>query len=104
MVAMKLKEVSSENDLHTKIRRGLKPIRAGATIRRPIEKRMKEYEDPSTYNSSRTVFYAETENVKEAEDQLLRLCKENGHCPKNDQEASNMPGGAARAGFVYMII
>ncbi|KAK7483519.1 hypothetical protein BaRGS_00025193 [Batillaria attramentaria] len=102
MVAMNLRRVT-QSEMLTEIRSGRNVIRVGATTR-PIEQRMREYENenPSIYNSSRTVLYAETENVMRAEDQLLRVCREMGQCPENDQEASNMPEGVK--GFVYMII
>ncbi|KAK7483521.1 hypothetical protein BaRGS_00025195 [Batillaria attramentaria] len=103
MAAMKIADKVTQDEMHTKIKNGRKPvIRVGGT-KRPIEERMKEYErkEPSTYNSSRTVFYADTTSAKMAEDNLLELCKGKGQCPENDQEASNMSEGVK--GFVYMI-
>ncbi len=78
----------------TKSERGV--IRVGATGREP-EVRAKEYEGKGY---SGKMFYAETTNMKLAENKLLQLASENEAGRHNDHQNSNVGN---QNGYVYII-
>jgi len=68
-----------------------KTIRTGVTT--DPERRKREYE----YDGyAGTMYYAETQNMKRAEDRLLAIC----HCRENEQRKSN---AKSEPGYVYVI-
>ena len=71
-------------------------IRVGAT-KRPIQERAQEYERDGF---SGIMFYADTTNMKYAENRLLKLAKEKGAAIHNEHKKSNV---GEEEGFVYII-
>ena len=69
--------------------------RVGATNN--IERRRGEYQREGY---SGTMYYCNTDNMKDGEDRLLNQCKSSGVCPRNVQKKSN---AQASPGYVYVI-
>ena len=70
--------------------------RAGATNN--LESRNRDYVRDDGYSTECTMYYRKTQNMKMAENKLLKLCP----CPNNVQRMSNMP--PKKPGFVYLIV
>ena len=95
---MRMKKVGVR-ELEDKVRAGRPaPMRVGATDN--PNRRAGEYSQE--YSETSTMYYAETSNMKSAENRLLDICGKRGVCRRNVQMSSNVPASASR-GYVYAI-
>ena len=73
-------------------------LRVGATV--DIPRRAREYTGDYQF-SGRPMYYAETSNMKYAENRLLMRCEEGDGCRANIQRRSNVRD---EPGYVYAIV
>ena len=83
------------------------PLRVGATV--DPESRAGRYANEKQkggrgkkYSENATMHYAQTSNMKSAENRLLHICDNRGVCQRNVQMSSNVPASASE-GYVYAI-
>ena len=85
---MDMKEVKTQQELHEMARSG---DYVGTTVD-PQRRRGEQKRD----GKMGTMYYTKTENMRKAEDKLLKIC----NCPENQQRRSNAQEGP---GYVYLI-
>ena len=85
---MNIKVVESQQELHKMARSG---YYVGATV--DPQRRRGEHERDGITG---TMYYTKTENMRQAEDKLLKIC----NSPENQQRRSNAQEGL---GYVYLI-
>ena len=93
---MRLQKVSV-TELQEMVRnRPVAPLRVGAT--NYPDRRAGEY--GKEYSEQATMYYAKTENMKTAENQLLAICVERSGCCFNVHQQSN---AEAAPGYIYAL-